>query len=172
MVCMASTPAVAAAASESSPVDAGTWLVIFAGLALTGYGFFFIVRNFTGFIELGLTPAHVGGTPEAIRSFSPQLYNYISHLQVAIAGFIIALGVAVISLAWNGMRHGMRWAAWTVLVVVVMATAITLPLHYVYGLATFGHLGPLYVDVALLVAGSVLSLRARNPALRRSGLEP
>jgi len=28
----------------------------------------FLIRNFTGFIELGLTPEHLGGTPEQIRA--------------------------------------------------------------------------------------------------------
>ena len=59
-----------------------------AGLGLVAYGAVFLVRNFSGFIELGLTPAHIGATPDEIRAFSPRLFNYISHLQVAIAGFI------------------------------------------------------------------------------------
>lgn len=152
-------------ARRTVEADVGTWMVLIAGVALMAYGIFFVIRDFTGFIELGLTAAHVGGTPEEIRTFSPRLYNYISHLQVAIAGFIVALGVAVISLAWNGMRLHERWAAWTVAVVVVVATAITLPLHYVYGLATMGHLGALYVDVVLLLTGSALSLRTANQRL-------
>ena len=135
-------------------------MVLVAGVALIAYGLFFVWRNFNGFIELGLTPAHVGGTPDEIRAFSPRLYNYISHLQVAVAGFIVALGVAVVSLAWNGMRHHLRWAAMTVLIVVVVAVGITLPLHYVYHIATMGHLGSLYVAAALLIAGSVISLRS------------
>jgi hypothetical protein len=134
-------------------------MVIVAGIGLIGYGLIFLRRNFTGFIELGLTPAHIGATPEQIRAFSPRLFNYISHLQVAIAGFIMALGVAVISLGWNGLRAGITWTAITVLVVVSVAVVVAVPLHYVYGLATMGHLGTLYLAVALLVVGSVLSLR-------------
>lgn len=136
-------------------------MVLLAAFALIVYGLFFVWRNFNGFIELGLTPAHVGGTPEEIRAFSPRLYNYISHLQVAVAGFIVAIGVALLSLAWNGMRHQVRWAGLTVLTVVIVAIVITLPLHYVYGIATVGHLGSLYVDVALFVVGSLISLRSR-----------
>ena len=94
---MSATSAVAPAAGRSR---LGANLVLLAGVGLVGYGLMFLVRNFTGFIELGLTPAHVGGTPEEIRAFSGHLYNYISHLQVAVAGFIIALGVAVIALAF------------------------------------------------------------------------
>ena len=140
--------------------DSGTWMVVVAGAALIAYGIFFVIRNFNGFIELGLSPAHIGATPAEIRAFSPRLYNYISHLQVAIAGFIMALGVAVISVAWYGLRERQRWSAWTVMGVVIVALVVALPLHYVYGLATLGHLGALYLDVVLLLLGSGLSLRA------------
>ena len=142
--------------------DVGAGMVTVAGVALVAYGLLFLWRNFTGFIELGLTPAHIGATPDEIRAFSPRLYNYISHLQVAIAGFIMALGVAVVSLGWNGLRARVSWTARTVLVVVTVAVCVTLPLHYVYRLATMGHLGSLYVVVVMLVAGSLLSLRAEK----------
>lgn len=162
---MATTSAFRTSAARPRPTDIGSWMVIIAGLALIVYGLFFVWRNFNGFIELGLNPAHVGATPDEIRAFSPRLYNYISHLQVAIAGFIVALGVVTVSLAWNGMRNRLPWAAKTVLAVVLVAVAITLPLHYVYGLATMGHLGSLYVAVALFVVGSIMTLRAprRSP---------
>jgi hypothetical protein len=160
---MAATANVAPAAPNTTT---GVWTIVIAGIGLIGYGLMFLVRNFGGFIELGLTPAHVGGTPDQIRGFSQHLYNYISHLQVAIAGFIIAIGVAVISLAWNGIRSGQRWAAWTALIVPVVALAIAIPLHYAYGLATMGHLGVIYVDAVILIVGVVLSLRAMPGALR------
>jgi hypothetical protein len=138
----------------------GTNLVLIAGVGLVGYGLMFLVRNFTGFIELGLTPQHIGGTPEEIRAFSPHLYNYISHLQVAVAAFIIALGIAVISLAWNGIRAGQRWAVWTAFAAPVVGVGIALPLHYTYGIATFGHLGLIYLDAVILLIGTVLAARA------------
>lgn len=58
---------------------AASLMVIVAGLALIVYGLLFVWRNVTSFIELGLTPAHVGATPHQIRDFSPRLYNYLSH---------------------------------------------------------------------------------------------
>jgi hypothetical protein len=138
----------------------GTNLVLVAGVGLVGYGLMFLIRNFTGFIELGLTPAHVGGTPEEIRGFSPHLYNYISHLQVAVAAFIIALGIAVIALAWNGIRAGQRWALWTAFLAPVVGVGIALPLHFVYGIGTFGHLGLIYLDAVILLVGTVLAAKA------------
>jgi hypothetical protein len=131
--------------------------VALAGVGLVVYGLMFLIRNFTGFIELGLTPEHVGGTPEQIRAFSPHLYNYISHLQVALAAFIIALGIAVIALAWYGIRSGYRWALGAAFLAPLIGVALALPLHYVYGIATMGHLGLIYLDVAIWLVGIVLS---------------
>ena len=154
---MSATSALPQPGSQS---QLGTNLVLLAGVGLVGYGVMFLIRNFTGFIELGLTPAHVGGTPEEIRAFSSHLYNYISHLQVAVAAFIIALGIAVIALAWNGIRSGQRWALWTAFVAPVVGVGIALPLHFVYGIATMGHLGLIYLDAVILLAGTVIAARA------------
>jgi hypothetical protein len=139
--------------------DVGATLVAIAGVGLVGYGILFAIRNFSGFIELGLTPQQVGGTPESIRAFSTDLYEYISHLQVAISGFIIALGIAVFALAMYGIRRGQRWALWTSLLAPVVALIFALPLHYTYGLATMGHLGPIYLDAVLLVVGVIVAAR-------------
>ena len=138
----------------------GANVVVLAGVGLVGYGIMFLIRNFNGFIELGLTPHHVGGTPEQIQAFSQNLYNYISHLQVAVSAFIIALGVAVIALAWFGIRSGQMWAMWTAFLTPVIGVAIALPLHFVYGIGTLGHLGLIYLDAVILLVGTVLSYNA------------
>lgn len=146
--------------TPSASSDLGAKLVAAAGVGLVGYGAMFFYRNFNGFIELGLTPEMIGGTPEQIQAFSPHLYHYISHLQVAVAAFIIALGVAVIGLAWRGIRTGQRWAVWTAFLAPVIGVGIALPLHYVYGFATMGHLGLIYADAGHLLVGTVLALKA------------
>jgi hypothetical protein len=143
----------------SSRSNLGANLVLLAGVGLVGYGVMFLVRNFTGFIELGLTPQLIGGTPEEIQAFSPHLYHYISHLQVALAAFIAALGIAVIALAWNGIRTGQRWALWTAFLAPVVAVGFALPLHYSYGFATLGHLGLIYLDATILLVGTVLAAK-------------
>ena len=137
----------------------GANTVALAGVGLIGYGLMFLVRNFTGFTELGLTSELVGGSPDQIQAFSPALYDYISHLQVALSGFIIALGIAVVALALYGIRRGQRWALWTAFLAPVVAVGIALPLHFVYGIATFGHLGLIYLDAVILLAGTILSYR-------------
>jgi hypothetical protein len=138
----------------------GANIVALAGLGLIGYGLMFLIRNFSGFIELGLTPDHVGASPGEIQAFSQNLYNYISHIQVALSGFIIALGVAVIALAHFGIRRGESWALWTAFLTHVIAIGVGLPLHFSYGIATFGHLGLIYLEVVILLVGTVISYRA------------
>ena len=141
----------------TSQLNLGATLVALSGIGLVGYGIMFLVRNFTGFIELGLTPEHVGGTAGQIRGFSPDLYEYISHLQVAVSGFIIALGVSVIALAWYGIRRGERWALLTAFLSPVIAVGVAVPLHFPYGIATIGHLGLIYLDALVLGVGTVLA---------------
>ncbi len=138
----------------------GANIVALAGIGLIGYGILFLVWNFTGFIEIGLTPDHVGSTPEQIAAFSPQLYDYIRHVQVALGGVIIALGLAVVALARFGIRTGQKWALWTAFIAPVLALVISLPLHYIYGLDTWGHLGPIYLDVVILIIGTAMSYNA------------
>lgn len=144
----------------STSLTTGANIVALAGAGLVGYGLMFLIRNFNGFIELGLTPAAVGGTPDQIMGFSENLYHYISHLQVALSGFIIAVGIAVIGLALFGIRRGQGWALWTAFLAPVVAVVIALPLHYPYHFATLGHLGLIYLDAVILLVGTVLSYRA------------
>ncbi|MEW5938258.1 MAG: hypothetical protein AB1750_01235 [Chloroflexota bacterium] len=150
--------------TAASSLALGANLVALSGVGLIGYGVMFLIRNFAGFIELGLTPAHVGATPEQIMAFSPDLYEYISHLQVAVSAFLIAMGVGVIGLAWFGIRNRERWALWTAFLVPVIGVAIALPLHFVYGIGTLGHLGLIYLDAAILLVGTVMSNNALKSA--------
>jgi hypothetical protein len=145
-----------------SSLDLGSKLIALAGIGLVGYGLMFLIRNFTGFIELGLTPQHIGGTPEQLRAANPQFFYYTGHLQVAVAAFIIALGIAVIPLAWRGVRTGQRWALWTAFLAPVIGVGIALPLHYLYGFATMGHLGLIYLDAAILLVGTVLAYKGMD----------
>jgi hypothetical protein len=159
---MTARSATAPSRVADSSLDMGTKLIALAGIGLVGYGIMFLIRNFTGFIELGLTPQHIGGTPEQIEAANPHIFHYVSHLQVAVAAFIIALGVAVIPLALRGVRTGQSWALWTAFLAPVIGVGIALPLHYVYGFATMGHLGLIYLDAVILLIGTVLAYKGLN----------
>ena len=137
----------------SDRLEAGSRLIALAAVAVFLYGLLFLVIDFTTFTELGLTSGQVGGSPATIGGYSPALYNYVSHLQVAISGFMMAFAIQVGALAWYGVRRGARWALWTVAVASAVAYVVAVPLHFVYGLATLAHLGPFAIVAALLVAG-------------------
>jgi hypothetical protein len=155
--------------AESDPrLRWGAGLMAVAGIGFVGYAVIFFVRNFTdSFLELGISRNEVDVGKEQIQAFSPSLYDYISHLHIAVSGFIAAAGVAVTALAWFGVRRGQVWAWATAVAVPVLGLAVALPAHYPNNFDTAGHLGLIYADTALFVAGALLalaSLRARQPA--------
>ena len=137
-----------------------------AGLGFVGYAVIFFVMNFTdAFLELGIGPDQVDKGKEEIEAFSTQLYHYISHLHIAVSGFIAAAGLAVAALSWYGVRRGERWAFATAVVVPVVGLGVALPAHYPWGLATIGHLGLIYLAVLIFFVGVVLVFTAmRAPA--------
>lgn len=141
-------------------LNRGATLMAVAAAAFVAYAALFFALSFTGpNLELGITTNEVDKTGEEIEAFSPSLMDYVRHLHVAVSGFIAALGVAIIGLAWFGVRHGDMWA-WSYAVgSAVLALAVALPLHYPYGFATTLHLGPIYVATVLFVAGALVSWR-------------
>lgn len=159
-------------ADLSAPADRlelGARLIALAGVAVFLYGFLFLIVDFTSFTELGLTAQQVGGDPSAIHSFSSGLYNYISHLQVAISGFLMAFSVQLMGLAWFGIRRGQRWALWTAAGSTALAYVVVVPLHFFYGLATLVHLGPFGLVALVLIAGTwSASTGMRSTSILRS----
>jgi hypothetical protein len=99
----------------------------------------------------------VGKSKDEVKAFDPDLYHYISHLHIAISGFIAAVGLAVIFLAWFGVRRGYAWAWVAAVATPVLALAVALPAHYPWGFATIGHLGLIYLATAIFLVGAVLS---------------
>ena len=138
-----------------------------AGLGFIGYGVIFFVLNFTDtFLELGIGSEQVDKGKEQIEAFSPSLYHYISHLHIALSGFIAAAGLAVAALSWYGVRRGERWAFVTAVVVPVFALGVALPAHYPWGFATIGHLGLIYLAVAIFLVGVVVAFSAMRGRVR------
>jgi hypothetical protein len=126
-----------------------------AGAAFVAYAAAFLVLNFSGaFLELGIGPDQVDKGKEEVEAFSPQLAHYISHLHIALSGFIAATGLAIAGLSWYGVRRGERWAFVTAVAVAAVGLAVALPAHYPWGLATLGHLGPVYIAVLIFLTGA------------------
>ena len=154
--------------TRESRLRLGSAIMALAGLGFVGYGVIFFVRNFTdSFLELGIGPDQVDVSKTQIEDFSPQLYHYISHLHIAVAGFIAAAGIAVAALAWYGVRRG-EWWAWVAAVVVpVFGLAVALPAHYPWGFDTLGHLGLIYLDTLVFVIGAALAYLGLPARARR-----
>jgi hypothetical protein len=143
-------------ANLSVPTDRlelGSRLIALAGAAVFLYGLLLLIIDFTTFTEIGLTAQQAGGQPAAINAYNPALYNYISHLQVALSAFVMAFALQIAVLAWFGVRRGQAWALWTVAISAGIAYVVGVPLHFVYGLATLVHLGPFGVVAVVLIAG-------------------
>lgn len=137
----------------------GSGLMALAGLAFIGYAVVFFVRNFTdAFLELGIGSHEVSVGRTEIMEFSPSLLHYVSHLHIAVSGFIAATGLAVVALAWFGVRRGEAWAWVTAVAAPVLGLAVALPAHYPNSFDTFVHLGPIYLATVVFVIGALLAL--------------
>ena len=146
---------------DSAALRWGVNLMVLAALAFMGYAVIFFVRNFTGdFLELGIGSGQVASGKEEIKAFDNDLYHYISHLHIALSGFIAATGLAVAALSWFGVRRRYVWAWAAAVAAPVLALAVALPAHYPWGFDTIGHLGLIYLATAIFVVGAVLSGKA------------
>jgi hypothetical protein len=96
---------------------------------------------------------------DAIQQFSPGLFHYISHLHIAVSGFIAATGLAVLFLVAYGVRRGELWAWVGAVAAPVLGLAVALPAHYPNHFDTLGHLGLIYLATVIFVAGALLALR-------------
>ena len=143
----------------SSMLQRGSLLMAFAAVGFIGYAVIFLVRNFTdSFLELGIGHSEVDVGKDQITQFSPTLYHYISHLHIAVSGFIAATGVAVFFLVWFGVRRGHMWAWVGAVAAPVLALLVALPAHYPNDLDTMGHLGLIYLATVIFVVGAVMTL--------------
>jgi hypothetical protein len=145
----------------------GSWLMGIAAAGFIGYAVIFFVRNFTdSFLELGIGPNEVNVGKDEIQQFSPSLFEYVSHLHIAVSGFIAATGLAVLFLVAYGVRRGQLWAWVGAVAAPVLGLAVALPAHYPNGFDTLGHLGLIYLATAIFVAGALVALRGIVAARR------
>jgi hypothetical protein len=145
---------------ETPGLKVGSGLMLLGALGFLVYAVIFLARNFTdNFLELGIGREQVDVGKDQIEQFSPQLYDYISHLHIAVSGFIAATAVGTAFLIWFGVRKGHAWAWIGAVATPVVGLAVALPSHYPYGFDTIGHLGLIYLATAVFVVGALLALR-------------
>ena len=120
--------------------------------------FFFRAFSSAGF-EIGVATLN-GVTQAQLNQLNPAITAYIAHLHLATAGFIAATAIAVIGLAWYGVRAGAWWAWVTAVISPVVGLAVALPMHYTGAFQHdwVSHLGPIYVGTLIFVVGAVMAL--------------
>jgi hypothetical protein len=120
--------------------------------------FFFRALSGEGF-ELGVATLN-GATPAQLNQLNPAVVPYIAHVHVALAGFIAATAIAVIGLAWFGVRAGAWWALITAVTSPVVGLAVGVPMHYLgrFEWDWVGHLGAVYLGTLIFVVGAVMAL--------------
>jgi hypothetical protein len=167
---MTTTTASGRTVATSGAIRNGATLMAVAAAGFIGYAVLFLVRNSTdSFLELGIGRGEVNVSKDQIQQFSPSLYHYISHLHLAVSGFIAATGLAVLLLAVYGVRAGQAWAWVAAVAAPVLGLAIALPAHYPWNLDTLGHLGLIYLVTLVFVVGAVLSGKGLLDARRTTG---
>jgi hypothetical protein len=148
--------------AQNSMVHRGAVTMIVGAVMFLAYAIVFIFRAFSGTgFEIGVTTLN-GVTPAQLNQLNPAVMAYIAHLHVATAGFIAATAVAVIGLAWYGVRAGAWWAWITAVISPVVGLAVALPLHYTGAFEHdwVSHLGPIYLGTLIFVVGAVMVLVA------------
>src|SRR5712692_6175465 len=152
--------------SREQSLRSGAALMVLGASIFLVYAvvFFFLAFASSGF-EIGVATLN-GVTRQQLDGLNPAIMAYITHLHVAIAGFIAATAIAVGGLAWYGVRSGLWWA-WIISVIVpVVGLAVALPLHYMghFNYDWVSHLGPIYVGTIIYVVGSVVALMGLSQA--------
>jgi hypothetical protein len=144
----------------------GAGLMVLGALIFLIYAVVFLIRALAGGgFELGVQTLN-GVTTQQLDAINPAIMGYITHVHVAVAGFIAATAIAVGSLAWYGVREGLWWAWITAVIVPVVGLAVALPMHYMghFKYDWVSHLGAVYLGTIIYVAGAVMALAGLTQA--------
>lgn len=158
-------------AGENRSLRWGSYL-----LGLSGIGF--IINGIAMLYRVFFTPGFESGvetlggvTRVELAATNHELVHYVDHLQVNIAGLMVAAGIAVIALSWFGVRRGERWALFTAISIPVIFLAHSLPIHQTaaFSFDAIQHLGPGVVWLPALVSGAGLAYLGLRSANRSAG---
>src|SRR5437763_9155961 len=146
--------------SREQSLRNGAGLMVFGALMFLVYAVVFFLRasGSSGF-EIGVETLN-GVTTQQLDRLNPAIMGYITHLHVAVAGFIAATAIAAGGLAWYGVRDGLWWAWITAVIAPVAGLAVALPMHWMghFNYDWVSHLGPIYLGTVIYVVGVVVAL--------------
>lgn len=137
----------------------GAYLLAVSGIGFVANALAMLYRVFfdPGF-EAGVHTLG-GATRAELAATNHEAVHYIDHLHVNVAGLMGAAGIAMVALAWYGVRRGQRWAWATAVAIPVVFLAHSLPVHRTAGFSfdALAHLGPGLLWLPALLAGAVLA---------------
>jgi len=131
------------------------FLLVIASILLIFGSILFIFDTYNSLIE----PRHVLAeeqTKESIQAFSPELVNYITHIQIILGGAGIALAIALLFFAF-GIKKKQKWAWWGAFISFSIWGVIGFTTHYIYGYTTLKHLGLFYLLGLIFIIGMIIS---------------
>ncbi len=148
----------------------GVYLIMAAGAMAIASGLSMLARFFTQAGYESGVDALGGVTSQQLAQTNPAMLSYITHLHVNVAGLSIALGLAVIALAWYGIKNGHRWAWTTAILLPAVYLTHSVPVHLTADFAYDAtvHLGPIVIVVLTLAAGALLAHRGLQKHARRT----
>lgn len=159
------TGAVRTTADANRSLRWGAALLGLSGVGFLVNGLAMLYRVFfTDGFEAGV--GTLGGvTRSELAATNHELAHYINHLHVNVAGLMVAAGIAMVALAWFGVRRGQQWALGTTVAIPVVFLVHSLPVHQTAGFSfnAVTHLGPGAVWLPLLFAGAVLAAQGLQP---------
>jgi hypothetical protein len=138
----------------------GAGLMVMGALIFLAYAVAFLIRALSGSgFELGVETWN-GVTPAQLDGLNPAIMGYITHVHVAVAGFIAATAIAAGGLAWYGVRDGLWWAWILAVIVPVVGLVVSLPMHYMghFNYDWVSHLGAVYLGTIIYVIGAAIAL--------------
>lgn len=83
--------------------------------------------------------------------------SLVIHLLHALGGGLVGIGLASLALTHFAVRKGERWAAWTILVIIVASEGMNAVGMYATG--SFWYIPLAYIAIALAGVGLVVSAR-------------
>jgi dihydroorotate dehydrogenase len=95
-------------------------------------------------------------TASALADANPRLIPVIAHDRAGFGGALFSDSVALLAIALWGIQQGERWVWWTLLLGGPPGFISVLLVHYSIGYTSFVHLLPVYIAIALYIAGLAL----------------
>jgi hypothetical protein len=138
----------------------GSNLMVLGGVLFAAYAVAFGVLSVSGDgFEIGV-PDLNGVTPADLDALNPAIMAYITHLHLALAGFIAASSLAVLALCHFGVRQGHWWAWVAAMIAPTVGLAMALPAHYTGGFEHnwVTHIGPVYLGTLIFGLGGLWAL--------------